>query len=119
MIKKTLSYGDRVVVLEDKKDWLDIRVEATGTRGFMHRSALTVKKVVLNPGKQAVEKTATSDEFALAGKGFNENVEGRFRADNPHLNFIGIDRMEGCGVSEDQMRDFLLKGQLIPREGAL
>ncbi|MBU0972384.1 MAG: SH3 domain-containing protein [Proteobacteria bacterium] len=114
-----LSYGDRVFVLNDKTDWFDVRVEGTGTRGFMHTSALSAKKVILNPGEQTVEKTATRDEFALAGKGFNESVEGRFRAENPHLNFGGIDRMEAYGVSEDQMRQFLFAGKVMPRGGTL
>ncbi|MCP3941837.1 MAG: SH3 domain-containing protein [Desulfobacteraceae bacterium] len=113
IIVERLSYGDKVLILKDKGDWLDIKVEGTGTRGFMHISALTTKKIVFNPGDEEAKKTATSDEFALAGKGFNENVEDRFRADNPHLNFAGIDRMEGYGVSEKQMRQFLFKGQLI------
>lgn len=114
-----LSYGDKVTILEENKNWLTVQIEATGTRGFMHISSLTTKEVILNPGTSAVKKTASSDEFALAGKGFNESVEEQFRANNPHLNFAGIDRMEGYGISEDQMKQFLFKGRLVPRGGTL
>jgi len=117
VIVDRLSYGDKVTILEENENWLTVQTETTGTRGFMHISALTTKEVILNPGTTPVEKTASSDEFALAGKGFNQSVEGEFRANNPHLNFAGIDRMEGYGVSQEQMKQFLFKGQLVPRGG--
>lgn len=119
VIVERLSYGDKVIILEENENWLTVQTQDTGTRGFMHISALTTKEVILNPGTTPVKKTASSDEFALAGKGFNESVEGQFRANNPHLNFAGIDRMEKYGVSEDQMKQFLFKGKLVPRGGAL
>ncbi len=84
-----LAYGDKVsVVGDDNPDW--IKVKAGAGSGFVHSSALTTKEVILNPGAQDVEKAASSDEIALAGKGFNDQVEGAFRAKNPHLNFAAI-----------------------------
>ncbi len=111
-----LVYGDKVsVVGDDNPDW--IKVKADAGSGFVHSSALTTKEVILNPGAQDVEKAASSDEIALAGKGFNDQVEGAFRAKNPHLNFSAIDRMEGYKVSENQMRSFLIQGRIFPEEG--
>ena len=119
VIVDRLSYGDKVIVLEENENWLTVQTQDTGIRGFMHISALTTKEVILNPGTTPVKKTASSDEFALTGKGFNKSVEGQFRTNNPHLNFAGIDRMEKYGVSEDQMKQFLFKGKLVPRGGTL
>ncbi|MCG8635574.1 MAG: SH3 domain-containing protein [Desulfobacterales bacterium] len=111
-----LAYGDRVsVVGEDNPDWIMVKADAGS--GFVHSSALTAKEVILNPGAKDVEKAASSDEIALAGKGFNDQVEGAFRAKNPHLNFAAVDRMEGYKVSENQMRNFLIQGRIFPKEG--
>ncbi len=111
-----LAYGDRVsVVGDDTMDWIEVKVDAGN--GYVHSSALTAKEVILNPGAQDVEKAASSDEIALAGKGFNDQVEGEFRAKNPNLNFAAVDRMEGYKVSENQMRNFLIQGRIFPKEG--
>ncbi len=111
-----LAYGDKVSVVGDENsDW--IQVKSGSSAGFVHSSALTKKEVVLNPGAQDVEKAASSDEITLAGKGFNDQVEGAFRAKNPNLNFAAIDKMEGYLVSENQMRNFLIQGRIFPKEG--
>ena len=113
-----MGYGDRVSVIgDDSPDW--IQVKAGNTRGFIHHSALTPKQVILSPGAMNVQKSASSDEIVLAGKGFNQQVEGKFRADNPNLNFAAVDKMETYKVSENQMRKFLAQGKIIPKGGAV
>ncbi|HCY87979.1 MAG TPA: hypothetical protein DHV36_22775 [Desulfobacteraceae bacterium] len=112
-----LAYGDRVAVVDDTSSgW--IRVKSGRVTGFVHESALTTKKVVLNPGAKDVEKAASSEEYALAGKGFNEEVEGKFREENPHLNFAAVDRMETRQISLVQMQEFMARGRIVPRGGA-
>jgi hypothetical protein len=84
----------------------------------MHVSALTTKEIVLNPGSEDVEKAASSDEIALAGKGFNEQVEGEFRKKNPDIDFRRIDRMEKIVVAQNEMQRFLKRGGLAPQGGS-
>ena len=108
-------YGDQVTVLEENGGW-DL-VKWGGNSGFIHSSALTAKTVILNSDRADVQKAASSDEYALAGKGFNRQVESRFRAENPRLNFKAIDRMEGYGVGENQIRTFLNQGKVFPGRG--
>jgi hypothetical protein len=45
----------------------------------MHESALSAKRVKMQAGGTA-KTGATSDELALAGKGFNKDVEAQFKA---------------------------------------
>ena len=48
--------------------------------GWIHQSALTSKQIVMNSGA-AVSSSANSQEIALAGKGFNEDVERQYGAE--------------------------------------
>ncbi len=79
---------------------------------------LTEKKVVLKPGASDVKKAATNDEIALAGKGFNKQVEGEFKTRNQNIDFIWIDKMEKITVSQSQMQKFLKQGKLYPEGGS-
>jgi len=77
----SVRYGDRVAVLEEKSSWLLVS-PPNADRGWIHQSALTVKKIVLRPGEEDVRKAATTDEIALAGKGF-DRLKMSFEADTP------------------------------------
>ena len=113
----TLSYGDRVDIVEEKKAWSRIRIPGTATSGWIHTTALTPKKIILSAGSVDVDQTATSDELALAGKGFNKQVEGEFREKNRQIDFTWIDKMEQFVVSQAQIRRFIEYGDLKPEGG--
>ncbi len=113
-----LSYGDRVYVLEQKGSWTKVGLSKGISDGWIHSSALTRKKIILKAGAQDVQTAASSDELALAGKGFNQQVESEFRAKNPNLDFTWVDRMEKFVVSEKQMKKFLKKGEVFPKGGS-
>ncbi|UCD31824.1 MAG: SH3 domain-containing protein [Desulfobacterales bacterium] len=112
-----LYYGDRVYVLENKGSWSKVGLSAGAAEGWIHASALTPKVIVLKAGAKDVEAAASGDELALAGKGFNQQVESEFRAKNPNLDFTWIDKMETYVVSEQEMKRFLKKGELSPEGG--
>lgn len=107
-----LSYGDRVYVLEEQESWTKVGLSGNAVNGWIHSSALSPKKIVLKAGTEDVEAATSGEEIALAGKGFNEQVESEFRAKNSDLDFTWIDRMEKYVVSEKQMKRFLEKGML-------
>jgi hypothetical protein len=111
-ILAALEYGDRVEVLERKDLWVRIQAVEKYKTGWIHDSALTMKKIILKPGKADVEQAATSDELALAGKGFNEQVEKEFNAKNPQLDYTWIDDMEQIVISQEQIMQFLKEGEL-------
>lgn len=112
-----LYYGDRIYVIEEKGSWRRVGLSGGAAEGWIHASALSPKKIVLQAGAKDVETAASSDELALAGKGFNQQVESEFRAKNPNLDFTWIDKMEAFVVSENEMKQFLKKGGLSPEGG--
>ena len=114
-ILATLVYGDRVKVLEEQKGWA--KVETPSGSGWVSGSALTNKRVVLQAGAKDVETGASSSEVALAGKGFNEQVEEQYKKDS-NLDYTWVDRMETTFVfPPEELVSFLKDGGLKPSEG--
>ena len=110
-----LSYGDQVMVSEEKGSWAKINQVETKGAGWIHMSALTKKKIIMNPGTQDIKRAASSDELALAGKGFNTQVEKEFKVKNRNIDYTWVDKMEKIDVSQEQIRQFLKQGELLPQ----
>ncbi len=111
-----VAYGDRVVVLGRQGIWTRVR-SPKGRVGWLHSSALTEKKIVMAAGKNNVETAASSDELALAGKGFNSDVEAEFKSRNKDIDFTWVDRMEKIIIDPRQMQGFLKQGEVNPPAG--
>ncbi len=111
----TLHYGNQVTSLGKNGDWNE--VTSARMHGWMHRSALTKNRISLQPGGRNAPLAASGDELALAGKGFNKQVESAFKTRNPQLNYAWVDRMEAMKVSPETMTQFLEQGGLSPRGG--
>jgi hypothetical protein len=109
-----VAYGDRVVVAGTRGAWKKVSLRGGKLQGWMHTSALTTKRIALKAGQTAVRTGATQDELALAGKGFNEQVEAAFRKENRNLDYTWINRMETFKVSPDLMNNFLAQGNVVP-----
>ncbi len=115
-IVATVHYGDRLTVLEDKSPW--VKTSINGKQGWLHDSALTTQTIVLNPNAKTVASAADSDEIALAGKGFNKQVEDKFRQTHTHANFAMVDKMEtSMNISQKEIEAFLKQGNLHPQGG--
>jgi len=111
----SLDYADRVTPVEKKGDWTRISREGT-TLGWVHNQSLTPKRIVLKGGE--VAKTgASSDELALAGKGFTEEVEKEYKAHNTDIDFTPIDRMEKITIASEKLAKFLKTGDVQPATG--
>ncbi len=106
-----VAYGDRVTVLQEKGAWLQVRDEA-GHTGWIHGTALTEKRIKIAAGDRDVETGASGEELALAGKGFNADVEAEFKAENPDVDFAWVDRMERFVVTPEQAVAFLREGDV-------
>ncbi len=109
---QALNYGVRLAVVSQKGDWLQVSPAPGMSGGWVHGSALTPKRIEFRAGEQNVSQAATSDELALAGKGFNAQVEAQFKAQNPRLNFAPIDQMETIRISQSEIQAFIQKGRL-------
>ena len=115
--KKTVSlgYGDRVKVEKKEGVWVQVQT-ADGQSGWLHESALTKKEINIGSGGEDVNTGASGDELALAGKGFNSDVEASFK-EKTNIDFTWVDRMEAINIPEDERIEFLEIGQVVPAEG--
>jgi len=111
-----LPYGARVDVTGTRGVWYSVET-SSGRRGWMHKSALTRKRVVMRASDTDVDVSASRDELALAGKGFNKEVEAEFRDRNRNLDFTWIDRMEKITVPPEEISRFVEEGGLKPLNG--
>ena len=112
-----LAYGDQVTVVEEKESWVKVQPAKGSIDGWVHISALTTKEIVLNPNSSDVTSAASNDEIALAGKGFNQQVEEQFKQNNKNIDFSRIDAMEKIVVSQDEKQAFLHDGGLDEQGG--
>ncbi len=112
----TLKYGDTVEVLETNEGWLKVRLR-DGQTGYLHESAVTDEKLpkeLPGGGGTAAPSSVSRDEVSLAGKGFNPQVEKKYREQRPNLeqHFKQVDAMERRAVSARELDAFLRDGQL-------
>jgi uncharacterized protein YgiM (DUF1202 family) len=108
-ILAVLAYGDQVDVLGEQAGWARVRLPSG--EGWVHMSALSSKRIVLQSGSQNVGTGASSGEVALAGKGFNQEVEDKYRQDN-QLDYTWVERMGAFTVSAQEVLAFLEQGDL-------
>ena len=116
-IVTTVAYAQQVAILKEQGAWVNVTVPGTSTEGWMHSTALTKKKILLNPSASDISQAASSDEIALAGKGFNAQVEEEFKAGNSQVNYAPVNKMETIVISQTQMSKFLQQGGVTPEGG--
>ncbi|MFH1034136.1 MAG: SH3 domain-containing protein [Pseudomonadota bacterium] len=112
-----LPYGERVQTIEEQGAWRKV-TSSQGATGWMHVSSLTAKTVVLQSGQGLSAGGASGEEMALAGKGFNKDVESDFAAHNRGADFATVNQMEqSYSFSPQQLTAFVREGGLTPAAG--
>jgi len=104
-IKKKIPY-DTAVTVEKKQDgWFFITAPASG---WLHGSAVSESKQSLRmaPGKASRAGAVADNEVALAGKGFDKNVEAAYRKEHGQLRYDLMDRVEKITVPEAEVKKF-------------
>jgi uncharacterized protein YgiM (DUF1202 family) len=105
----TLNYGDSVEVLQVSGKWAQVQSGGrSGISGWVAQTNLTTKRIVATGGTGS----ASSREVAMAGKGFNEEVENAYKGSNQNLNYAGVDATEANTVTEDELLSFITEGRL-------
>ncbi len=115
-----LVYTDRVQVLEMPagSSWAKVRLAAKKLEGWVHLSALAKdEKPVVKAGSTDVATGASGSEVALAGKGFNPEVEAEYKKD-PTLNYTAVDEMEKYAVPAAALSAFIAQGGILLEGGA-
>ena len=106
----TLEMGDQVSVLQVSGNWAEVRSAANASlTGWTSVSNLSARRIVASgPG-------ASAGELALAGKGFDRDVENAFRT-GQNLNYADVDRTEAITVSPEELYAFITSGRLFTGE---
>jgi hypothetical protein len=116
-ITTSLQYGDRVAIDQANGAWYKVTRTGGGPSGWLHTSALTKKTIVMKAG-DSTQTGASSGEMALAGKGFNADVEKEFKAGHKDVDFSPVDKMANYKISPGDIQSFIHDGGLKPRGGA-
>ena len=104
----TLNYGDRITIIRVDGRNAEVRSAANSSlTGWTPLANLTSRQVVAG-----ATSTASASEVALAGKGFNAEVEQSYRSQHQNINFDEVDRVETIIVNEADLLRFLQEGRL-------
>ena len=108
--KGTLQMGEQVTVLQTNGNWAEVKSSSNSAlSGWTSISNLSAKKIV------ASGTGASASEVALAGKGFNQEIENSYKAKGD-LNYADVDKTEAIKVSQDDLYKFVKDGRLVTGE---
>lgn len=105
-----LHYGDQVTATSRQGEWIEVQQMMGEQSGWAHQSALTDQELDLQAGG-SMTGGADSDEVALAGKGFNRQVESEYRQGHPGMHYDWIDWMETIRIEPAEMQTFKDAGE--------
>ncbi len=108
-----LPYGTALTALSaapSNKSWLQAKVGET--QGFVHVSAVTSRKIVINPSAKRNSVQSASNDIVLAGKGFNKQVENNYGS-SKGLDFAAVDELEKAKIDPAEEVVFIREGDLV------
>ena len=106
-----IKAGDTVEKLEARDGWVKVKTKA-GVVGWLHSTAVEAKKLDLLAMDKNMKTQTSSGEVALAAKGFNQQVEDKYRAGNAAANFAAVDAMEKVKPTAAEVEAFMKEGKL-------
>lgn len=111
-----LKAGDSLTKIASQNGWVQVKT-SSGVVGWIHSSAVETKKFNLASVGGTRKTQASASEVALAGKGFNKQVEDSYKAKHADANFAAVDRMLKLSVSPSEVEAFIKKGKLAGSGG--
>lgn len=102
---------DEVTVLAKEPPWY--RVKGKGVEGWIHESVVTDDpKVVFS--SEAVASGVKPTEQSAGGRGFDREVEEKYRQEHPNLAeaYRLLDLIEKSSTTEEELQAFVGEGQL-------
>lgn len=106
--KKTgaLSYAEEVVIVNEDKNWTQVQSKNNPKiSGWISTASLSKRKIVSS------SFSASANELALAGKGFNDEIESEYKKTGGS-DYAAVDAMEKQAVSNEEVRKFMVDGLL-------
>ena len=105
-----LKYGDQIEELGRTAGWVEAMLQ-DGKRGYIHSSAITERTIVIKAGNKDL-KDVDQSNIVLAGKGFNQEIEGRYKENDEDLDYTAVDALEQFSIPAQSFLAFLQEGQL-------
>ena len=103
------SYESAGSVLEVRADWVRVEFPDVNLTGWVHSSSLLAPQVarggLFGGGSRNSQRTTSSDEIALAGRGFNSAVEAEYQSETG-LDFSEVDEMEEWVLPPEVLGEF-------------
>ena len=109
----TLTYGTKVTIQSEEGNWYYVTTDS-GQKGYIPQNVVGRSAASVDASKSYAAKGVTHDETALAGKGFNPQVEGQYKRSSASLAaaYTQVDRVERMKVSDASLRSFITQGKL-------
>jgi len=105
----TLSYGDKVTVTQVDGKNVEVKSSTDASLiGWAPSANFSAKKIVVGSASATSAK-----EVALAGKGFNQDVENTYSSQG-EINFADVDKIESITADETALMNFIKEGRLSP-----
>lgn len=110
-VKAQVKYNDAMEALSMEGDWY--RVKFGAIAGCIHKSSVESRasSVPILFGRQS--SGVSESETALAGKGFNPQVEASFKRKHPEMKYHLVDNIESYPVTEREVARFITAGRLL------
>ena len=109
-VNPRLPYGTQVTVQQVSGAWVQVRSTSPAATGWTKTANLTTRRILPSSGT-----SASAQEVALAGKGFNQEIENSYRAEG-NLNYADVDRVETIQVDMQELESFIIEGRLARGE---
>ena len=107
----TVAAGDALEYIDSDGDWVQVAFQ--GKRGCIHISAVREERIAFGGlTADGGSGSVSDDEVSLAGKGFNPEVEAKYREGAPVADFDAVDEIETLSVAPARHRDFIEGGGL-------
>jgi hypothetical protein len=107
----TLRYGDQVTATRVNGKLVEVRsAEDPSLTGWAAAVNFSTKRIISETAATASEK-----EIALAGKGFNQELESSYQSKG-ELNFADVDKVEAITADEAELNRFIEEGRLLTAE---
>lgn len=103
-------YGDEVIVLSTSGAWSQVQLAVNASvKGWIKTASLTKKRILAKGARVSVN----ASELALAGKGFNAEVESEYKKSGK-VNYSAVDRVEAAAarVYDGNVLQFIKDGKL-------
>ncbi|NNM53972.1 MAG: SH3 domain-containing protein [Spirochaetales bacterium] len=100
-----LPYGSRVQLIQSKGAWTE--VTAGDMSGWLPSASVSQAEIEMNIGNEGA--TTSSNENALAGKGFTEQIEQNYQKER-HVDYTWVNRMEKIQPPETILESFVRNG---------